>query len=131
MLKLNIKYIFYGFILFIAALVFGHFYNLEKESIKGNFVAEQTKIAADEKAKDEKATNKVETKYETITKTEIQYVDRIITKKVIEYRDRVVNRCVLDPEWVRTYNLSTDQAGAESGTAIAYGSSKADGKTTN
>lgn len=123
MFPFNPKYIFYGFIFIIAALIIGHFYKLEKESIKGDFVAEQAKIVADEKAKDEVATDKLETKYETITKMEIKYVDRIVTKKVIEYRDRVPDRCMLNPEWVRVYNLSTDSASQESASIEPNGTS--------
>jgi len=114
MTTIILKYSFYAIVGVILFLIVGHFYKLEKESIKGDFVAEQTKVVADEKAKDEVATDKLETKYETITKVEIKYVDRIVTKKVIEYRDRVTDRCLLDPEWVRVYNLSTDSASQES-----------------
>lgn len=131
MFPFNAKYIFYGIVGLILFLIVGHFYNLEKESIKGDFVAEQTKVAADEKAKDEVATDKLETKYETITKVEIQYVDRVVTKEVIRYRDRVVNRCVLDPEWVRIHNLSTEQTGAESGPSVINGYPAAIGKIAN
>lgn len=125
---INFKYSFYAIAGVILFLIVGHFYKLEKDSIKNDFVAEQTKVVADEKAKDEKATDQLETKYETITKVEIQYVDRIVTKEVIRYRDRVVNRCVLDPEWVRLHNLSTEQAGAENSPGIFNGGSTAIGK---
>jgi len=120
---INPKYIFYSFALLIAVLVVWHFYDLEKNKIKSDFVTEQTKVVADEKAKDETAVNQLETKYETITRVEIQYVDRIVTKEVIKYRDRVVNRCDLDAEWVRIYNLSTEQAGAESAASEPNGAS--------
>lgn len=130
MTTINLKYSFYAILGVILFLIIGHFYKLEKESIKGDFVAEQTKVVADEKTKDEKATDQLETKYETITKVEIQYVDREVTKEVIRYRDRVVNRCVLDPEWVRLHNLSTEQAGAENSPSIFDGGSTAIGKIT-
>jgi len=90
----------------------------------------RNKVADDEKKADETATNKAQIKYETVTKTEIQYVDRIVVKKVIEYRDRVPDRCQFDPEWVRIYNLSADQAGAENSPSIINGSATAIGKVT-
>lgn len=121
MFTIKPKYIFYSFALLIVVLVVWHFYDLEKNKIKSDFVAEQTKVVAAEKKKDEIATDKLETKYETITKVEIQYVDRVVTKRVIEYRDRVVNRCVLDPEWVRVYNLSAEQAGSENSPSVING----------
>lgn len=117
----NLKYIFYGFVLLISVLVVWHFYDLEKNKITSDFVAEQTNIVADEKKKDEIATDKLETKYETITKVEIQYVDRVVTKEVIRYRERVVNRCIFDPEWVRIHNLSTEQAGSENSPRVING----------
>lgn len=129
--SINLKYSFYSIVGVILFLIVGHFYKLEKESIKGDFVSEQTKVVADEKAKDEVATDKLEKKYETITKVEIKYVDRIVTKKVIEYRDRVTDRCMLNPEWVRIYNLSTEQAGAESGPSVINGGTTAIGKIAN
>jgi len=58
---INLKYIFYGFVLLITVLVVWHFYDLEKNKIKSDFVVEQTKVVADEKAKDEAATDKLET----------------------------------------------------------------------
>ncbi len=131
MLTINPKYIFYSFALLIVVLVVWHFYDLEKNKIKGDFVAEQTKVVADEKAKDEVATDKLETKYETITKVEIKYVDRIVTKKVIEYRDRVTDRCMLNPEWVRIYNLSTDSTSQESATSEPNGASGATAKAVD
>ena len=124
----NLKYIFYGFVLLISVLVVWHFYDLEKNKITSDFVAEQTNIVADEKKKDEIATDKLETKYETITKVEIQYVDRIVTKEVIKYRERVVNRCIFDPEWVRIHNLSTEQAGSENSSSVINGHPTAIGK---
>lgn len=128
---INFKYSFYAIAGVILFLIVGHFYKLEKDSIKKDFVAEQTKVVADEKAKDEKATDQLETKYETETKVRIEYVDRIVTKEVIRYRDRVVNRCVLDPEWVRLHNLSTEQAGTENSPSIFDGGATAIGKITN
>lgn len=128
---LNIKYIFYGFVALIVGLIILHFYNLEKEHISNGFEKEVTKVITTEKKKDEVATDKLETKYETVTKVEIQYVDRIVTKEVIKYRDRVVNRCQLDPEWVRVYNLSTDEAGAESSPSIINGKTTVIGKITS
>jgi hypothetical protein len=128
MFPFNPKYIFYIFAFGIASAVFYHFYDLESFSKSNKVVVDAQKVVADEKKKDEVATNKLETKYETITKTEIQYVDREVTKQVIVYKDRVVNRCRLDPEWVRIYNLSTDQAGAEGSPSILNGSASAIGK---
>lgn len=128
---ISFKYSFYAIVGVILFLIVGHFYKLEKESIKNDFVAEQTKVVADEKAKDEKATDQLATKYETITKVDIQYVDRIVTKEVIRYRDRVVNRCLLDPEWVHIYNLSTEQAGTENSPSIFNGGATAIGKITH
>jgi len=107
----------------IAGLVIYHFYGLATKNQSLEFAAAQTKIVVDEKKADEVATNKIETKYQTITKVDIQYVDRIVIKKVIEYRDRVPGRCMLHPEWVRTYNLSTEQVRAESSASEPNGSS--------
>ena len=128
---INPKYIFYSFALLIAVLVVWHFYDLEKTKITSDFVAEQTKVVAEEKAKDEVATDKLEAKYETITKVEIQYVDRIVTKEVIKYRERVVNRCIFDPEWVRIHNLSTEQAGSENSSSVINGYPTAIGAIAN
>lgn len=125
---INPKYIFYSFVLLITVLIVWHFYDLEKNKIKNDFVAEQTKVVAEVKAKDEIAVNKLETKYETITKVEIQYVDRVVTKEVIRYRERVVNRCIFDPEWVRIHNLSTEQAGSENSPSVINGYPTAIGK---
>ena len=127
----NPKYIFYSLVLLVTVLIVWHFYDLEKNKIKSDFVAEQNKVVAVEKKKDEIATDKLETKYETITKVEIQYVDRIVTKEVIKYRDRVVNRCLLHPEWVHTYNLSTEQAGSENSSSVINGYPTAIGKIAN
>lgn len=127
----NIKLIAYGVGALILALVVGHFYNLEKEHVTNGFVQGQTKLVADAKKKDETATNKIETKYQIVTKVEVQYVDRIVTKEVIKYKDRVVNRCQLDPEWVRIYNLSTEQAGTESSPAVATSPAADAGKTVD
>lgn len=125
---INPKYIFYIFALGIVSAVFYHFYNLETSSKANKVVIDAQKVVADEKKKDEVATNKLETKYETITKTEIQYVDREVTKQVIVYKDRVVNRCHLNDDWVRIHNLSTVQAGAENSPSILNGSATAIGK---
>lgn len=127
----NLKYIFYTFVALISFLVGYHFYDLEKNKIKSDFVAGQTKVVAEEKAKDEVATDKLETKYETITKVEIQYVDRVVTKEVIRYRERVVNRCIFDPEWVRIHNLSTEQAGSENSPSVINGYPTAIGAIAN
>jgi hypothetical protein len=113
MLALNLKLWLYVILVVLLIATALHFYNIEKNSISDKFGAAQTKVVADTKKADEVAVNKIETKYETITKVEIKYVDRVVTKKVIEYRDRVTNRCLLHPEWVRTYNLSAEQVRAE------------------
>jgi hypothetical protein len=131
MLTLNLKLWLYGG---LAALLIGtvlHFYNIEKNSISDKFGAAQTKVAAEAKKADEVAVNKIETKYQTITKVDIQYVDRIVIKKVIEYRDRVHGRCLLHPEWVRTYNLSTEQVRAESAASEPNDQAEAAGKTVD
>jgi len=128
---INLKYVFYGFVLLITVLVVWHFYDLEKNKIKSDFVAGQTKVVAEAKKADEVATNKIETKYETITKVEIKYVDRIVVKKVIEYRDRVPDRCMLHPEWVRTYNLSTEQVRTENPASESNDQAEAAGKAVD
>lgn len=128
---INLKYIFYTFVALISFLVGYHFYDLEKNKIKSDFVAGQTKVVAVEKKKDEIATDKLETKYETITKVEIQYVDRIVTKEVIKYRERVVNRCIFDPEFVRIHNLSTEQAGRQNSPSLPFGAATAIGKVAH
>lgn len=127
----NLKLIMYGLGVLIIALVVGHFYNLEKEHVANGLVQGQTKLVADAKKKDQAATNKIETKYQIVTKVEVQYVDRIVTKEVIKYKDHVVNRCQLDPEWVRVYNLSTEQAGTENSTAVSASPAADVGKTVD
>lgn len=118
--------------LFVGAIAFFMRYDYLSELVKQqDDVIQKYESAFEAKKKDEAATNKLETKYETITKVEIQYVDRIVTKEVIKYKDRVVNRCHLDPEWVRVYNLSTEQAGASSSPSIINGSATAIGKITH
>lgn len=109
--------------LVLIGLTAVHFYNLEKANLLKSFETKQLALSAAEKKKDEVATDALETKYETITKVEIQYVDRIVTKEVIKYRDAVPVRCVLDSEWVRIYNLSAEQAGTENPTSEPNGAS--------
>ncbi len=128
---INLRFYIYA-ALFVGAIAFFMRYDYLSERVKHqDDVIQKYEAALEAKKKDESATNKLETKYETITKVEIQYVDRIVTKEVIKYKDRVVNRCLLDPEWVRIYNLSTDQAGAENSPSIINGSATAIGKITH
>lgn len=128
---LNLKLWLYGGLATLLIATVLHFYNIEKNSISDKFGAAQTKLAAESKKADEVAVNKIQTKYETITKVDIQYVDRIVIKKVIEYRDRVPDRCMLHPEWVRTYNLSTEQVRAESAASELDGETEAAGKAVD
>ena len=128
---INLKLWLYGGLAVLLITTVLHFYNIEKNSISDKFGVAQTKVVADEKKADAVATNKIETKYETITKVEIKYVDRIITKKVIEYRDRVPDRCLLHPEWVHTYNLSTEQVRAENTASELDGETEATGKAVD
>lgn len=128
---INLKFTAIAILGVLLLITVTHFYNIEKNSISDKFAAAQTKAAADEKKADESSTNKVQIKYETVTKKEIEYVDRIVVKKVIEYRDRVPDRCMLHPEWVRTYNLSTEQVRAESAASEPNGQAETDGKAVD
>jgi len=121
----------YAALAIIAGLIISHFYNLETENQSLEFAAAQTKVATDEKKADETATNQAQIKYETVIKKEIEYVDRIVVKKVIEYRDRVPDRCMLHPEWVRTYNLSTEQVRTENPTSEPNDQAEAAGKAVD
>lgn len=125
------KLILYGVVLALLLFFVGRFYKLEKDKVSSDFVATQTKVVVDSKAKDDVAVDKIDVRYQEVVKVEIQYVDREVIKKVIEYRERVVNRCVLDPHWVHTHNLSTQQAGGSNPTGGMDGKTSDTGNNTD
>lgn len=61
---------------------------------------------------DQQRTHKISEAYNEV-KTQIEYRDREVIKKVNVYRDRVVERFVVNDEWVRAYNESTEPMHSE------------------